>query len=76
MQIDLLNNGGVLKTVLKEGAGADAKRPREGDVVRVLYSGRLKDSTEPFDSSLNPDSPFSFTLGKGLFISLAAFHPT
>ena len=46
------------------GAGSPAK---EGDVVRVHYTGRLTDGTE-FDSSVKRNKPFEFPLGKGRVI--------
>ena len=46
------------------GAGPVAK---EGDVVRVHYTGRLTDGTE-FDSSVKRNKPFEFPLGKGRVI--------
>lgn len=49
-----------LKTeTLKEGAGAEAKN---GDELTVHYVGTLLDGTK-FDSSVDRDQPFSFTLG-------------
>ncbi|EYF06992.1 FKBP-type peptidyl-prolyl cis-trans isomerase [Chondromyces apiculatus] len=42
------------------GAGAEAK---EGDLVRVHYTGRLKKNNAQFDSSVGRD-PLKFTIGK------------
>lgn len=58
--------GGVAPTALekvdmKAGAGAEAKN---GSSVKVHYTGRLIDGTK-FDSSLDRNEPFTFTLGKG-----------
>jgi FKBP-type peptidyl-prolyl cis-trans isomerase len=49
---------------LQRGQGAAAK---PGDVVTVHYTGWLKDGTK-FDSSLDRDKPFTFTLNGGKVI--------
>lgn len=45
--------------ILKEGTGAEAKN---GDELTVHYVGTLLDGTK-FDSSVDRNQPFSFTLG-------------
>ncbi|XP_074640977.1 inactive peptidyl-prolyl cis-trans isomerase FKBP6-like [Tubulanus polymorphus] len=52
---------GVMKMVLKEGAGA---RVPDGAFVRVHYNGFLEYSDEPYDSSRLRDCPEKFTVGE------------
>ena len=44
------------------------KNAKEGDKVKVHYTGKLKDGTV-FDSSVERDQPLEFTLGKGEVIA-------
>ena len=55
---------GVKIEILKEGAGAIAKK---GDTVSVHYVGTLENGTK-FDSSVDRGTPFEFTLGVGQVI--------
>lgn len=57
-------DGGVLKTVIKDGEGIPT--PTSGSKVTVHYVGTLPDGTV-FDSSRERDQPFEFELGKGTF---------
>ena len=59
-------NGGVVKTIKKEGKGGC---PPHGSTVFVHYVGTLENG-DKFDSSRDRGEPFSFTLGKG---SVGAF---
>ena len=58
-------NGGVIKTVLREGSGDS---PMTGDTVSVHYVGTLPDSGEQFDSSRDRGDKFEFKLGVGQVI--------
>ncbi|MEZ4440257.1 MAG: FKBP-type peptidyl-prolyl cis-trans isomerase [Polyangiaceae bacterium] len=52
----------LVKEDVKVGDGPEAK---DGDTVKVHYTGRLLKTNFKFDSSLDKGDPFSFTLGKG-----------
>lgn len=58
-------DGGVLKEILKAGAGDDV--PGDGCSVFVHYHGTLEDGTV-FDSSRERNQEFEFTLGNGQVI--------
>lgn len=57
-------NTGMRYVVIKEGSGEKARR---GDMVSVLYSGRLVDGPT-FDEVTDPNHPFSFRLGRNYVI--------
>ncbi|HSN97349.1 MAG TPA: FKBP-type peptidyl-prolyl cis-trans isomerase [Candidatus Nanopelagicales bacterium] len=54
----------LIKEDLTVGTGPEAK---DGDLVRVHYTGRLKKNNLQFDSSVGK-APFTFTIGKGQVI--------
>jgi FKBP-type peptidyl-prolyl cis-trans isomerase FkpA len=51
--------------ILQEGTGD--KVVAEGDSITVHYTGTLEDGTK-FDSSVDRDDPFKFTIGRGMVI--------
>ncbi|KAJ1555629.1 hypothetical protein HK405_015424 [Cladochytrium tenue] len=70
--VKVTKDGGVMKKVLKDGE--DWERPADGDEIRVIYIGRLREAgVEPmngaeFDRNEDKSRPFTFTLGKGQVI--------
>jgi len=56
---------GLKYAVIKEGTGEAAK---DGDHVKVHYTGWLKDGGKKFDSSVDRGEPFDFSLGQGQVI--------
>jgi len=60
--VDISGDGGVLKTILRNGSGDEL--PTKGSRVEVHYVGTLTNG-DKFDSSRDRDSPFTFTLGRG-----------
>ncbi|MCU7924022.1 MAG: FKBP-type peptidyl-prolyl cis-trans isomerase [Candidatus Thiodiazotropha sp. (ex Dulcina madagascariensis)] len=59
-----ITDSGLKYEDLSEGSGGVAAA---GQRVSVHYTGWLKDG-DKFDSSLDRDQPFDFTLGKGMVI--------
>jgi len=57
-------DSGLKYEVLQEGDGTEATA---GKNVSVHYTGWLEDGTK-FDSSVDRNSPFSFSLGAGMVI--------
>jgi FKBP-type peptidyl-prolyl cis-trans isomerase FkpA len=60
----ITTDSGLQYQDLVVGTGAEAKA---GDTVSVHYTGTLEDGTK-FDSSLDRNTPFDFTLGAGKVI--------
>ncbi|XP_022105705.1 peptidyl-prolyl cis-trans isomerase FKBP4-like [Acanthaster planci] len=60
-------DGGVLKSIIKEGDTTENDRPMKGDTVHVHYVGTLMNGEE-FDSSRKRNEQFSFKLGEGRVI--------
>ena len=63
--MDLVGDGGVIKTVMRGGAG---EAPTKGAIVEVHYDGKLLPSGDRFDSSRERGKTFKFTLGEGKVI--------
>ncbi len=57
--INITADGGIVKTILKEGSGEPIPA---GMLAKVHYVGKLLNGTE-FDSSRRRNSPFQFTVG-------------
>ena len=66
VRIDKIQGEDVIKEVTLEGTGPC---PLNGDEIVAHYTGRLLDGTI-FDSSVQRNSPFKFTLGQGSVIKL------
>ena len=58
--VDLTEDGGIKKTILKEGSGDVIPM---GSVAKVHYRGTLDDGTV-FDTSRTRGTPFKFNVGK------------
>ncbi|KAL1514792.1 hypothetical protein AB1Y20_003878 [Prymnesium parvum] len=63
--VDLVGDGGVLKSISRAGEGA---APQKGAVVEVHYVGMLPETGAVFDSSRARGKPFKFTVGEGKVI--------
>jgi FKBP-type peptidyl-prolyl cis-trans isomerase len=59
-----ITNTGIRYIIQREGEGAP---PAPGDLVSVLYSGRLLNGTT-FDASSDPTRPFVFRVGREVVI--------
>lgn len=60
--------GGVDKVQIEDISDGVGDEVKAGDTVSVHYTGTLLDGTK-FDSSLDSNQPFSFTLGAGEVIA-------
>lgn len=61
--IDVTGNGDLMKYIIREGTGKQAKK---GDKCSVHYVGTLESDGSKFDSSRDRDEPFEFTIGQGV----------
>jgi FKBP-type peptidyl-prolyl cis-trans isomerase len=59
------NEAGLIIEDLEQGSGPQVQ---SGDTVEVHYTGKLTDGTK-FDSSLDRNRPYQFTLGAGQVIA-------
>ncbi|CAD8188019.1 unnamed protein product [Paramecium pentaurelia] len=57
---NLVEDGGVKKRIIQEGQG---DIPIDGSRCKILYKGTLDDGTV-FDSSLDKENPYKYTIGK------------
>ena len=62
-EVNLTEDGGVVKRIYSHGDEADPK-PEAGQTVYAMYEGRLENG-KVFDSNEDPEDPFSFTIGQG-----------
>ena len=60
-EVKLTEDGGVIKRIYAYGDEQDPT-PEDGQTVHASYEGRLE-SGKVFDSSTDPSSPFTFTIG-------------
>lgn len=58
--INITEDGGITKQILKEGSG---NCPKTGQEVEVLYVGKFEDG-KVFDESTDSRAPFIFQVGK------------
>lgn len=65
-RVDITGDGGVFKTVIKQGT--EERRASPGDTVSVHYTGTLASNGDKFDSSKDRNEPFSFGLAKNQVI--------
>src|SRR4051812_27365605 len=60
VDVDVTRDGGIIKTIIREGEGETIPL---GMNAKVHYTGKLLNGTV-FDSSRHRGKPFSFTVGK------------
>ena len=63
-EVVLTADGGVVKKIYTKGEDA-YPAPKYGELVHVLYEGRLASNNAVFDSTTDPSDAFTFQIGMG-----------
>jgi peptidylprolyl isomerase len=68
IDVSVAQDGGILKTMLKEAEPGALGPPPQGYEVTAHYTGTLASNNSKFDSSVDRGKPFQFTIGVGQVI--------
>ena len=68
IDVSVAQDGGILKTILKEAPADALGPPPAGFEVTAHYTGTLASDGSKFDSSVDRGTPFKFTIGQGQVI--------